>query len=93
MKLSRQKEFYFAMALALFTQHALADGGVGNINTFLEIVATVLRGIGVVTLTIAVMVAGYKIMYGGSTVREMAPLVIGGMLVGSATFIAAQLLG
>ena len=43
-------------------------------------------------LTIAFMWAGFKIMFQGQTLREVAPVFIGGVLVGSASAIAAYLI-
>lgn len=54
------------------------------LNTFLSW----LTGIGVAVITIAVMIAGYKILFQGQTFREVAPILIGGILIGSAATIA-----
>ena len=40
-------------------------------------------------LTIAFMWAGFKIMFQGQTHREVAPVIIGGVIVGSASALAA----
>lgn len=47
-----------------------------------------LTSIGVAVITIAVMVAGYKILFQGQSFREVAPILIGGILIGSASSIA-----
>lgn len=47
-----------------------------------------LTGIGVAVITIAIMIAGYKILFQGQTFREVAPILIGGILIGSASSIA-----
>lgn len=47
-----------------------------------------LTGIGVAVITIAVIIAGYKILFQGQTFREVAPILIGGILIGSAATIA-----
>lgn len=87
----KQKEIFFAIALAIFTQYALAGdaGGLGNANKLFENIAVALKGVSAIILTLAVMVAGYKIMWGGSTVREVAPFIIGGIILGSAAYIAS----
>lgn len=38
------------------------------------------------------MVAGYKVIFGGRTVPEVTPIVLGGILVGGASYIAGMLL-
>lgn len=77
-----------ALAFALFAQAAFAAGGLGGAETFLNNISTWLKALAGIVLTIALIVAGYKIMWGGSTVREVAPVVIGGIVIGSATYIA-----
>ena len=48
-----------------------------------------LYGIGAAVLTIAFMWVGFKIMFQGQTLREVAPVIIGGVIVGSASALAA----
>lgn len=94
MKLPKQKNIYFAIILAVFTQYALAadSGGLNGANQLFQNIALALKGVSAVVLTIAVMVAGYKIMWGGSTVREASPFIIGGIIVGSAAYIASLII-
>lgn len=47
-----------------------------------------LEEIGVAVITIAVIVAGYKILFQGQTFREVSPILIGGIIIGSAATIA-----
>ncbi|WP_338404481.1 TrbC/VirB2 family protein [Aggregatibacter actinomycetemcomitans] len=47
--------------------------------------------IGVVT--IAVIVAGYKVLFQGQTFREVAPILVGGIIIGAAAEIAKLLVG
>lgn len=75
------------MALA-----AGAAGGIDKVNTFMENLSTALYGIGAVVLTIAFMWAGFKVMFQGQTLREVAPVFIGGVIVGSASAIAAYII-
>jgi trbC/VIRB2 family len=76
-------------------EHAMAagGGGVGNVKTIVDKIIESLDLIGVGVITIAIMVAGYRIAFGGQTVREVAPIVIGGVLVGAASYIAGLVLG
>lgn len=47
-----------------------------------------LRTISVVVVTIAILVAGYKIIFQGQTFREVAPILVGGIIIGAAAEIA-----
>lgn len=69
-----------------------AAGGIDKVNSFLGNLSTALYGIGAVVLTIAFMWAGFKIMFQGQTLREVAPVFIGGVLVGAASAIAGYII-
>lgn len=70
---------------------AFGAGGIDRVNSFAQNIATALYGVGAIILTIAIMWAGFKIMYQGQTLREIAPTLIGGVCVGAASSIAAYL--
>ncbi|ECL3871073.1 TrbC/VirB2 family protein [Campylobacter upsaliensis] len=63
-------------------------GGIDKVNTFLQNLSTAFYAIGVFILTIAIMWGGSKIMFQGQTLREVAPIFIGGILFGSASALA-----
>ena len=90
----KKKNLSFLVYLTPFilANVALAAGGIDKVNTFMENLSTALYGIGAVVLTIAFMWAGFKIMFQGQTLREVAPVFIGGVIVGSASAIAAYLI-
>ena len=90
--LNKKRELMLFVSLMLMTEFVLADGGLGSANKLFENVAMALKGVGAIILTIAVMVAGYKVMWGGSTVRECAPVIVGGILLGSAAYVASLIL-
>ena len=71
---------------------AAGGGGIDKVNDFMQNLSTALYGIGAVVLTIAFMWAGFKVMFQGQTLREVAPVFIGGVIVGSASAIAAYLI-
>ena len=89
----KKKNLSFLVYLTpfIFANVALAAGGGGidKVNDFMQNLSTALYGIGAVVLTIAFMWAGFKIMFQGQTLREVAPVIIGGVLVGSASALAA----
>lgn len=82
-----------SLALVLISSTFLfGAGGIDKVNSFLENLSTALYGIGAVVLTIAFMWAGFKIMFQGQTLREVAPVLIGGVLVGAASAIAGYII-
>ncbi|ENY9646193.1 TrbC/VirB2 family protein, partial [Campylobacter coli] len=54
--------------------------------------STALYALGAVLLTIAFMWGGSKIMFQGQTLREVAPIFIGGVIFGSASAIAGYII-
>lgn len=90
----KKKNLSFLVYLAPFilANVALAAGGIDKVNKFMENLSIALYGIGAVVLTIAFMWAGFKIMFQGQTLREVAPVFIGGVIVGSASAIAGYLI-
>ncbi|MDD0855528.1 TrbC/VirB2 family protein [Campylobacter magnus] len=92
----KKKNLSFLVYLTPFilTNVALAAGGGGidKVNDFMQNLSTALYGIGAVVLTIAFMWAGFKVMFQGQTLREVAPVFIGGVIVGSASAIAAYII-
>ena len=69
-----------------------APGGIDKVNDFMQNLSIALYGIGAAVLTIAFMWASFKIMFQGQTLREVAPVFIGGVIVGSASAIAAYII-
>ena len=68
-------------------------GGLDRVNTFVESVLTVLRGVSVGVATIAIMWAGYKFFYQRADLSEVLYILAGGLLVGGAAEIARYLVG
>lgn len=81
--------------IMLQAEYAMAAGGGGldGVKTTLDKIIEVLNMCAVAAITIAIIVSGYKVAFGGSTLREVAPIMIGGVLIGSASYIAGVLLG
>lgn len=69
------------------------SAGLSKVNSIMEKVSSALQTAAVVTVTVAVFWAGYKIVFGGQTFREAAPILIGGVVIGSAAQIASLLVG
>lgn len=70
-----------------------ASGGLEKVNTLLENVISWLKYAAVAVVTIAIFVVGYKILFGGQSIRECAPIIIGAIIIASAAAIADLLVG
>ena len=92
MKLTKEIKTAYAMALVLASNAAMAAGGGLNVESKFTAIRDVLQGCGVVVLTIAIMWAGYKIMFQGQTLREVAPPLLGAILFAGATGLAGLLI-
>ncbi|MDL7284025.1 TrbC/VirB2 family protein [Escherichia coli] len=44
-----------------------------------------------VTVTIACLWVGYKVLFGGSTIRECSPIIIGAIVIASAAEVASMM--
>ncbi|MDP4573451.1 TrbC/VirB2 family protein [Pseudomonas sp. LPH60] len=81
-----------ASLLTLFAVDPAFAQGIDKVNTFVENVLAVLRGISIAAVTIAVMVSGYKFIFKHADVAEVGKILGGGLLIGSATEITRFLL-
>lgn len=84
---------FAAFGLALLTGAAMAAGGVSgeSIETLFETVLDALQMASVPVVTIAVCWAGYKVIWGGSAIQEVGPLVVGAILIGASPWVAELL--
>ena len=84
----------FTAALAA-SEVALAGGGggLGGVTKIFTDVHAALKGAAVVVITVAFCVAGYKVVFGGRTIQEVAPILIGGIIIGSASYLATLVVG
>ena len=80
-----------AAYIFLFTSPAFAE--FTKAKTMLTKVEEGLRGLSLVTVTIAVLWVGYKVLFGGSTIKECAPIIIGAIIIASAAEVARLLVG
>jgi type IV secretion system protein VirB2 len=63
-----------------------------SICNVLTIVQTVLNTISVMVVTIAIIFSGYQIAFAHKRIAEVAPIFIGGLLIGAASQIAGMLI-
>ena len=71
---------------------AQASGGIDKVNTFVDNVLGVLRGVSVGVTTGAIMWAGYKFFFKNSGIDEAGKILGGGLAIGSASELAHYLI-
>ena len=83
-------------ALASLAAPALAQDATGTIDTtckFATNINMILNAISVVVVTIAIVFSGYQIAFAHKRIADVAPILIGGVLIGAASQIAKMLIG
>ena len=93
MNMKKFSALFAAVGLALLSGAAMAAGGVSgeSIETLFETVLDALQMASVPVVTIAVCWAGYKVIWGGSAIQEVGPLVVGAILIGARPWVAELL--
>lgn len=81
-----------AMLIAAEPALAQAPGGLDKVNTFVDNVLLVLRGISIGVVTIAIMWAGYQFLFKRADFAEVGKILGGGLLIGGASELARYLL-
>ena len=76
----------------LASEPAFAQGGLARVDTFVENVLQVLRGVSIGVVTIAIIWAGYKFLFKHADMAECAKILAGGLLICGAAEIAGFLL-
>jgi type IV secretion system protein VirB2 len=76
--------------LALSTQFAAAQG-FDKINTTVMNVQTILVTISIAVVTIAIIWAGFKMIFQGARLADVANVLIGGTLIGGAAAFAGYI--
>lgn len=83
-----------AACMMLFPDMAhAAGGGLDKVNAFMENIKSVLSGAAIVTVTVAVMVVGYKVIFTQWDARECGKILMGGLFIGGGAEIAGYLVG
>lgn len=80
----------FAPAIGLADDFTSSSGGACK---FIQNVHTVLNLMSVAVVTIAIIFAGYQIAFAHKRIADVAPILIGGVLIGAAGQIARMLVG
>ncbi|NYZ62418.1 TrbC/VirB2 family protein [Luteimonas deserti] len=84
-----------ATVLAAAPMWALAQdgtGATGRVQTFFTNINALLNVASIAVVTIAIIFAGYQIAFNHKRISDVAPVLIGGFLIGAAAQIAKMLL-
>ncbi len=84
-----------ALAAMVAVEPALAQvgaGGLQKVNQFMNNVLSILRGVSITVVTIAIMWAGKKMLFDKSRFQDVIPIIGGGLLIGGAAELASYLL-
>lgn len=88
--------FFLVLAVILFmTPEAFAQGGGGaggKVKDFFDSVIDILDIASVAIVTIAFMFCGYQVAFAHKRVSDVAPILIGALLIGGAVQFAKMLL-
>lgn len=76
------------LVFALFPELAHASGGVSKVNNFMDDLAALLRGISVITVTVAIMWVGYEMLFTEWDIRKIGRILISALCIGCAAEIA-----
>lgn len=87
---------FAAMAFAFFAPDVLAaenfQGADKAVCNFFDNVEGLLSMASIAVVTIAVIFAGYQIAFAHKRISDVAPILVGGLLIGAASQIASMLL-
>ena len=96
------KQYFATLAIASVGVAALAfpelafaqdgSGAEGRVTTFFNNINSLLNVASIAIVTIAVIFAGYQIAFAHKRISDVAPILIGGLLIGAASQIAGMLL-
>jgi type IV secretion system protein VirB2 len=77
----------------LLSTHAAAAGGVTAANTIMDTIITWVSSIGLGYMTLMIIWTGYKCTAGGAHIKDYGNLLLGAILIGGASAIAALFFG
>ncbi|KOE79480.1 hypothetical protein ACS86_17840 [Vibrio alginolyticus] len=90
----RQITLMFMLAIvlsSLFTPDMAYAAGLDKVNDFMDNIASILSGAAIITVTVAIMWAGYKFLFTQASPMEVGKIVIGGLLIGGAAELASYI--
>lgn len=94
----RKQMFNRAVIMAMTAAVALpgvagAEDATSNICGVLNTVNTLLNAASIIVVTIAIIFSGYQIAFAHKRISDVAPALIGGVLIGAAAQIAKMVIG
>jgi type IV secretion system protein VirB2 len=91
--LLRQYLLFLLLGAIAVMPSAFAQDATSTICGFLGSINTLLNVVSVVIVTIAIVFSGYQIAFAHKRIAEVAPVLIGAILIGAASQIAKMILG
>lgn len=80
--MKRIQNYWPVLSFVLLTAPALsAEGGFNKANDTLSNTSTGLLGLAAVTITLATMWVGYKVLFDGKSLQDMRNVIIGAILI------------
>ncbi len=83
----------FGIALMMVLMPSAYAYGLDTVNEFMENIKSVLSGVALLTVTVAIMWAGFKFLFRDADFMEVGKIVIAGLLIGGATELSTYLVG
>lgn len=82
-----------AACMVLFPDMAHAAGGLDKVNKFMENLEDILNGVSITSVTVAIMIVGYKVMFTEWDARQCGKILMGGLFIGGGAELATYLVG
>ena len=94
MEVIKMKRYLTGLFYSLLLLPCFANaGGLERVNSFMESIQDLLSGAAVISVTVAIMFAGYKFLFANANAMEAGKIVIAGLFIGGAAEIAGYLVG
>lgn len=82
-----------ALLAVAAAEPALAAAGTQSVTNFFNTIQGTLQTVSLVVVTISVMWAGFRVLFMGNAFQEVAKPLLGGIMIGSAGWIASLFVG
>ena len=82
-----------ALLAIVAAEPALAAAGTQSVTNFFNTIESTLQTVSLVVVTISVMWAGFRVLFMGNAFQEVAKPLLGGIMIGSASWIASLFVG
>ena len=81
----------FMLCMFLAFPAGAQAGGLSQVNDLMGSIRDALTAVSVTSVTIAVILTGYKMAFKGDSLGDCAPVLVGGVVIGAAAQIADML--